>query len=138
MFPLVYGLLPNKKQITYHRFVSHVRYFAAANNKIISPMFVFTDFEVAAQNAVSSVFPGVTMKGCFFHYSQAVWNNVQKYGLSHRFADDPSVTQLVRHAIALLLEPLDKVSDMWLYALDSSPADPSTERFGDCVTTYWV
>ncbi len=66
MCPLVYGLLPDKKQVTYERFFGQLKAVALAKNIVLQPVSVFTDYEVAAQNALSSTFLGVTLKGCFF------------------------------------------------------------------------
>ena len=35
----------------------------------------------AAWQGIRQVFPGVAVKGCAFHWSQAVWSHVQEYGL---------------------------------------------------------
>ena len=40
-----------------------------------------TDFEKAILNAVQIVFPGVKLYGCYFHFSQNLWRNVQTKGL---------------------------------------------------------
>ena len=39
------------------------------------------DFETAAINAMSSVFPDATVNGCSFHFRQAIVRRVQKEGL---------------------------------------------------------
>jgi hypothetical protein len=39
------------------------------------------DFEAAAFNAVRNCFPNAQVKGCFFHFGQAIWRRVQRLGL---------------------------------------------------------
>jgi len=42
---------------------------------------VVADFELAVWKAVRQVLPGVTQRGCAFHFGQAVWRNIQAVGL---------------------------------------------------------
>ncbi len=37
---------------------------------------VMLDFEAAVWKAMNSVFPDVTLKGCGFHWNQALWRKV--------------------------------------------------------------
>ncbi|XP_067668115.1 uncharacterized protein [Haliotis asinina] len=112
MFPLIYGLLPDKKQPTYHRFLSIIKQKSADQNIHLQPAFAFTDFESAAQNAIKDVFQW-QLKGCLFHFRQAIWRKVQKYGLQKRFVTDPEVTNFVGITSALpLVRPED--IDEWI------------------------
>ena len=38
------------------------------------------DFEISAWQALGT-FPGKAIKGCVFHWTQAIWRHVQMYGL---------------------------------------------------------
>ncbi|XP_048248931.1 uncharacterized protein LOC125378115 [Haliotis rufescens] len=102
------------------------------------PRTIFTDFEKAVQNAVRHVFD-CELKGCLFHYRQAVWRNVQKCGLQSAFANNPDVNLFVRRASALpLLRPED-IEDFWFNALEAANmADPSISKLADYVTEQWV
>jgi len=41
---------------------------------------VVVDFEAAMWTAVQRVMPNVHLRGCFFHYAQAVWRKIQDLG----------------------------------------------------------
>jgi len=69
MYPVVYALLPSKSEQVYTRFFNLVQRTMITNNLPFSPTTVFMDFERAAQNAIRSVCHGITIKGCFFHYT---------------------------------------------------------------------
>ena len=111
---------------------------AAENTIHLRPVAMFTDFEQAAQNAARTVF-NCNLKGCMFHYRQAIWRNAQKCGLQTLFNTDPSVNRLIRHASALpLIHPRD-IDDVWLNALENADLDDARiVRFSDYVTEQWV
>lgn len=63
MYPLVFGLFSGKDQTNYIRFFSHIKDLSRQQKICLQPQTVFID------SAVTTVFPGVTIKGCFFHYT---------------------------------------------------------------------
>ena len=65
VLPLVYGLLPNKSQKTYVKFLSLLKDKVSQN-----PTSVNCDFEKAVMNAFQNIFK-CEIHGCFFHLSQA-------------------------------------------------------------------
>lgn len=75
--PLIYCLLPNKLQFTYERL------FTILKESIpdINPHIFQTDFEIAAMNAAQSAFPSANIKGCFFHYAQALHKKAKELKL---------------------------------------------------------
>ena len=44
-----------------------------------------TDFEIAMNNALSSVFPNISRTGCYFHYKQCIDRNLGKYGFKKKY-----------------------------------------------------
>ncbi len=81
--PVVHALLPDKTQETYElllrtiraRLVQKFRNCQAMENGTFN-----IDFEAAMKAAVGNVFPNMAVKGCLFHYSQAIQRNVQLKG----------------------------------------------------------
>jgi len=56
------------------------------------------DFEAAQWKAVRRVFPDATMKGCCFHYGQAVWRKIQQSGLQTAYTDRKKTHSFLRYA----------------------------------------
>ena len=69
------------------------------------PQTVLIDFELAEKNALEAVFPGVTVKGCFFHFSQNIWRKVQANGLQGRYQQEPAFAEQVGKIAALAFVP---------------------------------
>lgn len=106
-----------------------------------APNTAVLDFETAAHNAIKEVFPGIQTKGCFFHFTQAIWRKTQGSGLQTLYRDNDDVKTLVRRATILPLIPMDAIEDVWFQALeDRDDADITqlTQPFTDYVTDQWV
>ena len=83
------------------------------------------------------MWPGVTVKGCFFHSTQCIWRKAQKYRLQSYYEENKDITQLIGRATVLPLVPTHLVDDVWLNTLeDIGEAEniPATTLFTDYVT----
>ena len=105
MYPLVYALLPGKGEVIYTRFLQLLKTACSDRDIDLQPTRVFFDYESAVQNAARAAFPGVDVRGCFFHYTQCIWRKVQNTGLQIPYQDDEAITKLVRRAAVLPLVP---------------------------------
>lgn len=47
---------------------------------------VIADFESGLWKAVRSRLPDITIRGCAFHWAQAVWRKIQELGLAVRLS----------------------------------------------------
>ncbi|KZS21185.1 Uncharacterized protein APZ42_011937 [Daphnia magna] len=70
---------------------------------------LMSDFENAIQSSCEQAFVGCTCIGCWFHYGQAIWRRVQKYGLTGAYRSIPTVCRIVKEMIALALLPADAI-----------------------------
>ena len=59
----------------------------------------------AAWIAIREAFPGVKLKGCAFHWSQAVWRHVQSVGLAEMYMRREGLHSFVRQVLALQFLP---------------------------------
>ena len=71
IIPLVYALLPNKKQETYSRL------FKALN---LSASSITIDFEIAVRNALKQISTDVQISFCYVHFCQSLLRHVQNQG----------------------------------------------------------
>ena len=74
LLPLVYVLMPERNQEIYEAVLSKFKELVPE----FKPTHVMTDFEQASMNAYRSIFPGITLKGCYFHLSQCIYRQLQK------------------------------------------------------------
>jgi len=139
MYPLVFGLLPGKSERIYERFFELVKDVCQRHQITLSPKTFSTDFETAARNAVQRSFPGISLKGCFFHYTQCIWRKTQKLGLATAYKNNPSVKLFVRRAAVLPLLPPNVLEDYWFNAIEDADDIPENiTPLADYVTETWV
>lgn len=88
--------------------------------------FVHVDFEQASHIALRQVFPEVILKGCNFHFSQALNRKLQQLGLRYLWNDDGMVGEWIGciKAMALLPECLIRPAFQHVILLPPAVADP--------------
>ncbi|XP_046543659.1 uncharacterized protein LOC124253853 [Haliotis rubra] len=139
MFPVAFALLPNKTKRTYVRLFTLLKDIVVRRLGIeLSPEIFQIDYEAAVISAISEVFPDSSVRGCLFHYSQALWRQVLERGLSRDYMNNPAVQAHVRRAAALPLLPLNQVQDAWFEVIEQSPDGDRVAAFNDYVTSTWV
>jgi len=84
---------------------------------------VVSDFEAAVWSAVREALSGVLQRGCVFHFSQAVWRNIQAVGLQCAYTSDERINRVCRQTMALPLLPADVIADEFL-TLQTASDDP--------------
>ena len=94
MLPLVFGLLPNKDGNTYIPFLSLVKEKSESIGFTISPQRIMQDF------------PGVIVKGCYFHYAQCLWRRIQGIGLSVSYRENADHRNWFRMLLAMPFVPM--------------------------------
>lgn len=107
VIPCIYALLPNKTQATYMRLLQHL----VAIHNDLKPRTVLTDFELAAMNVVSDVFPDAQVLGCFYHLSQNVYRKLQATGLQERYQTDEDFAVKTRMITAIAFVPVESVEN---------------------------
>ena len=69
---------------------------------------IILDFEIALINAIRIVLPIVELGGCYFHFVQSLWRNVQRMGLAAAYKDrnDRRMKICLNHLFALGFVPI--------------------------------
>lgn len=128
--PLFYVLLNRKNEETY------TTLFRLLKSHISDwePLKYVTDYEKAAMNAISTVFPLVEVKGCYFHFSHNVWKKAKALNLTK----DKRLRKHVALSALLPLLPRNFISDGWCYVMEDSPESKDIQEFNDYMVTQWL
>ena len=127
MFPLIYGLLHNKQQNTYERFVNMIKSAITENGAMMIPDTVAVDFEVSAMQAVRKVMLQTSIKGCRFHFGQAINRCIQCIGLSSAYQNSTSnsdVRKWIKRTTSLPLMPTDRLDEVWIMIMNDATDIP--------------
>ena len=102
---------------------------------------VILDFESAVWTALRFVLPNVSLHRCGFHFSQAVYRNIQSCGLATDYNNDPSINSACRSLLALKYIPAAKIKKSFdkLTALpEHGVIDPRLKKFYEYFDRQWI
>ena len=105
--PLVHCITSKKDEKTYDEI------FTFFNNKgIQDPDSIIVDFERATINSIKKGFPNTLIRGCFFHFGQCLWRNVQSFGLQQWYLE-PNNAHFIKQLTALAFVPPTDVHELF-------------------------
>lgn len=105
IFPIVYVLLPDKRQVTYKKMFDMIIELVPE----FQPMKFSCDFEMAVINAVKMCFPTVRIHGCFFHLAHNIFKKLVALGLKEEYTKYDKFALQARMIAALSFVPTDKL-----------------------------
>ncbi|RNA14924.1 ac transposable element-derived 3 [Brachionus plicatilis] len=79
-------------------------------NIILNPKNIMADFEKESTQAFMYHFPDAEVKGCWFHFRQAINRNIIRYRLKQHY-NQVEFKKFINSLGALALLPLDKVQE---------------------------
>lgn len=95
--PFVFCFLQSKNTALHREMFSHVAYHVdIINGRHLNSTSFVCDFEISLWNAIEATFSNASVKGCYFHYCQSIWRNVQQYGLTSAYRRNRSVRNPIK------------------------------------------
>ena len=96
----------------------------------MNPEIILSDFELGAMNAFKEVFPNSTIKGCHFHFTQAIRRNIQENGLCAWYKKNKIIRGWLSLFGSLAFVPLEQMHNAWDLILVHKPInDVKIENF---------
>ena len=96
--PLTFVIMSVKRKTDYRRVLIEV---LKALPAVPAVRRAIVDFESGLWKAIPKVYPNVNLKGCSFHWTQAVWRKIQLLGLQQQYINNSSTHDFCRKLMAL-------------------------------------
>ena len=106
--PVAFVLLTGRTEQFYSALFNKLKELVSVDAPL-QPQGTMSDFERAFLNALSNAFPSAIVHGCYFHYVQAVFRNLQKLGLRNLYRDNEIFKRHVKLFMALPLLPTNDI-----------------------------
>lgn len=132
VMPLIFALMSNRTEKSYKILF----------NLILSqlpewePLKIHCDYEKAAMNAISKVFPNCTIKGCYYHWVRNIWKNAESP--KYRITKSKPEKRIVGLTAALPLMPADKILEGLDYIKSECVGLKRTDKFIRYIENFWL
>ena len=105
--PLLYCLSGSKDEETYDIIFTFIK-----QSRSLNVSSIMIDYEQAAIKAIKKNFPEVVINGCFFHFGQCLWRNLQSRGLQAWYREAENAF-LIKQIQALAFAPPEDVCSLF-------------------------
>ena len=117
--PLTFGLLPGKAEALYEDFFLALESFGPFDFQS-----VLCDYEKGLRNAILTVWPSTTLRGCYFHFTKATFKHLVDLGLKSEYEVEGSdIRKWYKIISALPFLPEDEVKTGWNRIRPLLPSD---------------
>ncbi|CAF4438274.1 unnamed protein product, partial [Rotaria socialis] len=111
VLPVCFILTSNRKHDTYAAIFRSLKRIGLKMGFDLKPLSIICDFEQSFMNAVTNELPQTIVIGCWFHFCQSSYRNIQKLGMMNLYEDDAESRELLRGFMGLALLPIDRICE---------------------------
>jgi len=108
--PTFFFLLQDKKRTTYVQILRQLKdFFLNKLNIIWCPKYIMLDFENAMISAIKLELSCATIKGCYFHFTNAINKKIINLNLKGKYLKSIHIYTLISYFTSLAFLPADKI-----------------------------
>lgn len=100
-----------------------------------------TDFEGGLRKSIEEQYPRANLRGCWFHFCEAVRRNAKRFGLSALFKDDIEAKLIFKSLLCIPLLPenliIDGYNQIKKRAFENNLVRPLQKLF-NYFESYWL
>lgn len=132
IIPLVYALMNDRKTKSYKILFSLIKSQIPEWN----PKKYKTDYEKAAMNAITAMFPSASISGCYYHFKKSIWDKGRKLGIT-KSNDINKIREVALSAVLPLLPP-NEILNGWMYITRKNKQDDDIRKFRAYMEKQWL
>jgi MULE transposase domain len=107
VIPFVFCLVTGKTTGQYRQIFQYLkRAVLIKTGQALLPQRFVLDFENSLMTAIETEFPGCRVSGCYFHWCQSLWRNVQHHHLAGHYSRDPELKKAIRKVMSIAFLPV--------------------------------
>ena len=129
--PCIFALLGGKSEEIYFDLFAVIFRKMMEFQLFIKLRTITMDFELGVANVFTKHYPTVTVRGCLFHYGQALFRKFVDIGLKTPYKDDENLRDWFRSFAAISLLPLHHMLWGLQYLVSIRPNYPGIQEFLD-------
>ncbi|XP_038048179.1 uncharacterized protein LOC119722206 [Patiria miniata] len=133
--PLAFFMMSSRTKRDYKKVLKRLKKTLPSSGSRVEEMVV--DFESGMWSAIRLVFPEVHVRGCLFHWNQAVWRHCQQFGLVIPFNTDVSFRQYIKKLMALPFLPHEHIPRAF-YKLQERTNSPPLIQLCEYIESTWI
>ncbi|CAF2694340.1 unnamed protein product [Rotaria sp. Silwood2] len=119
--PLVWCLTPKRLQEVYEKIFQVLKRKSLDYGFNFEPKCAYLDFEIGTINTLEKIFSSISIHGRWHHYTQSIYRNIQKIGLSTLYEQSEEVKIWLKCFMALPLVKNTVVGAAIDYLIDNPP-----------------
>lgn len=126
MIPLIYVLLPDKREVTYFRLLLKIKSLCCDIGLNFNPKIFSIDLESAVIKSIRNVFPAAEIRGCFFRFCQCIWRKTCNLGLKSVYSSNNGMNDInlaVRRLSCLAFVKPEDVQETFEFIILNGPED---------------
>ena len=138
-FPLVTALMDGKCREKYDVLFSKIKELIPG----WEPTRGMADFESASRSSAEAIFEGLTVHGCLFHESNAVYKQVLTGSLQKKYQENKPFCNFVKKLMAIPMLPSNLITETYETVLREMFTFSATDnqlvaRFKQYIRNYWM
>lgn len=110
--PLAYALMSGKRRKDYKSVLGQIK--ELIGERALKVEEILIDFEASVWRAIPEILPNVTIRGCAFHWGQAVWRKIQELGLQSSYTNDVGTHKFLRKLLSLPYMPVEHIEELFV------------------------